>query len=247
MKTLLFGFLIVGFALIGVKAEAKRPKLPCTNEMAREIQKSVASFARASEIHEKERTKSIRELESLHSSAQMLAIVCTLGFAISLGLLTALLTWKILQKYFNFSVNNKLAAIGVSIVVSHIYFFSALLLANHAYQENRSVLSKFRKELSVKTIPPLPEVSDSRALAQVPEFINGFHENLERLSVIYKQDVADLASQNRWWSFGWDDVATVEFEILITKALKDQFHLQKRGAKLILPDVSRFCYDAVTI
>jgi hypothetical protein len=140
----------------------------------------------------------LEESLKVEKSARALAWGASLVFLLSISLLAAAITYRVLE-------NQNLATLLGAV---YFLFFSFMLMS--AREAINNITVDFRDEVSTTDVRDLPqEVSGPESLH---EFMTVLRREQARVPEVFTEKASYMPLEGRWWTMGWDDVSLIDFQ-----------------------------------
>lgn len=229
----------------------------CANPQIARIYEAIKSSAAYFKSSVESKRIQQDEVQNIRDKAMLVALGSTVLGVLSIATLFGLAIWLLISKYqqrvfknvesreqISFQIQSqKPLILATAVIAAHIYGFMFLLLAIQSPKPIESVTDELKTELKIQT-----NFDDKLTSYQgIRGFINKVNFETARVPLVYHKKTPLLPSQGHWWSFGWDEVALVDFEIEAVNALLLRSELGSEGVNTALPSVRRACLKNPTI
>lgn len=144
------------------------------------------------------RQLALHDSVEIQKSAKALAWGSSLIFLLSISLLAASITYRVLE-------NKDLAAL---LGVVYFLFFSFMLMMSREPIE--SLTADFREEVSTTDVRDLPQ--DVSGPSSLKEFMGVLVREQSKVPEVFSEKASYLPLDGRWWTMGWDDVSLIDFQ-----------------------------------
>jgi hypothetical protein len=247
--------LVLGFLGLSAYGAPVTNSATCGPDSALDdIHRNIAYHHKSAQTMSKIMNENLSLLRVVRKSAERAAFISSSLITLSLAFLMAIIVFKILtwpglfrERFVEMrNSTHRLIAGGFSVTAGLIVIMSSVLFIGQSSENVSDVVRDYRKLIRMESVD-IPVVSDRNSLVQFQQFLLVLHSNIGRLPRLYHVNSNELPNDHRWWTFGWDEVYRVDFEIVAVQALLDRYSVEKEGTKLALPKIKKLCKKSLMI
>ncbi|MGE3974225.1 MAG: hypothetical protein AB7F59_06845 [Bdellovibrionales bacterium] len=234
------------------------PAALCSNSTAQNALTTLEWYNKSFGYQSLARSTALEEMLTIRMWSKWIAYGSTFLFALCVAFLMGYLVWRLLKNDDEALLpSNDLSLVQLkkwmewkalstkhmitSIMVGQIYFFAIIFLISLSSRSIQSVVEEFRAEYAEPVVSVASLSEKPKTPSEVYDFLSEVSEDIRSVPEAFTVKSAFIPSEARWWTLGWDELALVDFQVEVVKAMLRRSQVGEAGVKHLIPAVTTYC------